>query len=399
MHSRTEIRSIRLLPFLASGLCLVLALTLAPAALSAEEGAQAAPNDYSDPATWLCRPGREDACTVDLSTTVLYADGKTELEEWEADPKAPIDCFYVYPTVSLDPTPNSDMSPGPEELSVVRSQLARFGSVCRIYAPLYRQLTLTGLRARLAGGQSNADPDLPISDVTAAWNYYLEHDNAGRRVVLIGHSQGSSMLTSLIQNEIDGKPVQDRIVSAMLLGWNVAVPKGKDVGGAFQHLPLCKSKGQTGCLITYASFRATSPPPADSLFGRVPGEGNVSACTNPAALGGGSGELHAYMSSQQATSSSATAPDWTSGGEKIETPFVSLPGLLSAECRLDEHGSYLAITVHGDPKDPRVDDIVGDVVIGGNVAANWGLHLIDVNLAIGNLVDIVKQQSKAYLSK
>jgi hypothetical protein len=30
------------------------------------------------------------------------------------------------------------------------------------------------------------------------------------------------------------------------------------------------------------------------------------------------------------------------------------------------------------------------------VLANWGLHLIDVDLAIGNLVDIVNQQGKTH---
>jgi hypothetical protein len=54
--------------------------------------------------------------------------------------------------------------------------------------------------------------------------------------------------------------------------------------------------------------------------------------------------------------------------------------------------------VHGDPADPRTDDIVGDVVVNGQVLADWGLHLIDVNLAIGNLVDIVREQAKAYLA-
>jgi hypothetical protein len=82
-------------------------------------------NDYSDGKTWLCRPGRQDACAVDLSTTVVAANGKLKIEKWSANPKAAIDCFYVYPTVSNDQTPNSDMNAGPEELSVIRAQFAR----------------------------------------------------------------------------------------------------------------------------------------------------------------------------------------------------------------------------------------------------------------------------------
>src|SRR5947207_8819597 len=112
--------------------------------------AQTAPNNYADDKSWLCRPGHHDACDVDLTTTVIAADGTLTQEKWAADPKAPIDCFYVYPTVSTDPTPNSDMIAGPEESNVIRAQFARFGSQCRVYAPLYRQVTLTALRAFLA---------------------------------------------------------------------------------------------------------------------------------------------------------------------------------------------------------------------------------------------------------
>ncbi len=79
---------------------------------SAPEAAPAAANDYSKPETWLCRPGRQDACAVDLTTTVIAADGKLTKEPFKANANAPIDCFYVYPTVSNDATPNSDMNCG-----------------------------------------------------------------------------------------------------------------------------------------------------------------------------------------------------------------------------------------------------------------------------------------------
>jgi hypothetical protein len=369
------------------------------ASAQAPEQPKPSKNDYRQGSSWLCRPGRQDACTVDLTTTIVAPDGKLTRETWAADPNAPIDCFYVYPTVSNDQTPNSDMNAGPEELNVVRSQLARFGSTCRIYAPLYRQVTLTALRANMAGRAMAVDRVLTYTDVADAWKYYLEHDNQGRGVVLIGHSQGSGVLTQLIKNEIDGKPIQKQIVSALLLGTNIAVPRDKDVGGSFQHLPLCRSEKQTGCVITYASFRSTAPPPANSLFGRAPGNNNdmVAACTNPAALGGGSGKLRAYLSATRPSTSSAAEPrPWVTPPQPINTPFVSVPGLLTAECVSNESGSYLSVTVHGNPSDPRTDDIAGDVVTNGQVQANWGLHLIDVNLAIGNLVEIVEAQSKAY---
>jgi hypothetical protein len=369
-----------------------------PAAAAAASG----PVDYSDPKTWLCRPGGKDACAIDQTTTIVAADGKLAREVWAADPKAPIDCFYVYPTVSTDPTPNSDMNPDPAEINVVKQQFARFASKCQPYAPVYRQVTLVGLRPMLAPGAAvTLDQGIQYDDVKNAWNYYLQHDNKGRGFVLVSHSQGSFILNRLVREEIDGKPIQSRMLSAILLGTTIAVPKGKDVGGSFQHVPLCKSASQIGCVITYASFRSTVTPPANSLFGKVPDANMVAACTNPTALAGGTGELHAYLDAAGRTITGTTRPKpWVTPEQPIDTPFVSVPGLLTARCSSNENASgYLEVTVHGDPSDPRVDDIVGDIGNPPNVLANWGLHLVDANLSMGNLLDIVSAQTKTYLAK
>jgi len=357
------------------------------------------PNDYKDDASWLCRPGRTgDACDVDLTTTVVAADGSMTVEKFAADPKAPIDCFYVYPTVSTDATPNSDMSQDAAEKNVVLQQFARFASKCRAFAPMYRQITLRGLQTALA---TNADPLTLFSkgaqydDVRDAWQYYLKNDNQGRGVVLIGHSQGAFILQSLIANEIDGKPVQKQLVGAYILGATYLTPKGKDMGGQFKQIPLCKKPGQIGCVVNYSAFRSTIPPPGNTLFGHSADAAMTGNCTNPATLGDGSAPLHAYMSGAgRLIAMGGAAPKWVAD-KTVDTPFVSVPGLLTAQCKTNEFATYLEITVHGDPADPRVDDITGDLG-GAKPLANWGLHLIDVNLAIGNLVDNVGAQAKAY---
>ena len=357
-------------------------------------------NNYADPKTWLCRPGQRDACAVDLTTTVVQASGKLSTEKFTANAKAPIDCFYVYPTVSTDPTPNSDMTADPAENNVIAQQFARFASACRPFAPLYRQITLAGLRTILAGGAS-FEKGVQYDDVRDAWRYYLEHDNQGRGFVLIGHSQGSFVLAELIRQEIDGKPIAEKMVSAILAGATISVAKGKDTGGSFQHIPVCRTVGQLGCVITFTSFRSTVPPPVTTLFGRAAGQSLDAACTNPAAIAGGSGNLRAYLSATGAMiASDATAQPWVAGGKgTVKTPWVSVPGLLSARCASNSFATYLEITVHGDPADPRTDDIAGDLRAGGQVAAQWGLHLIDMNLAMGNLIQIVDQQAKAWLGR
>ena len=374
---------------------LVSGLAFGPASAQAPAMPSAAPVDYHDGAAWLCRPGRKDACAIDLSATSVAGSGKLTPVAYHAATSPKLDCFYVYPTVSRDPTPNSDMTAGPEEMSVIAQQFARFGSVCRTFAPLYRQVTLTALRAGIGGTPMKVDRDLGYNDVKAAWNDYLARDNGGRGVVLIGHSQGSGVLTRLVKEEIDGKPVQSRIASVILGGTSLPVTTGADVGGAFKSMPLCRRTGQTGCVVAFASFRSTSPPPGNSRFGKAPA-GQTAACVNPAALAGGAAELHPFFAAAgESITQSSPAPVWAKGAT-VKTPFVTTPGLISAQCVNDASGSYLSVSVNADPADARTDEIQGDVITNGQIQKDWGLHLIDMNLTMGDMVRLVDAQSKAW---
>jgi hypothetical protein len=124
----------------------------------------------------------------------------------------------------------------------------------------------------------------------------------------------------------------------------------------------------------------------------------TAACSNPAALGGGEGELKPYFGT--GTQYAAPKPGfvWTKA-EKVATPYVATPGLLSARCETIEGASVLVVHVRGDPSDPRTDDIPGDLSFGGGPPdARWGLHMVDANLTLGNLLDIVGAETRAYLA-
>ena len=358
----------------------------------------AAPADYSDEANWLCLPGRQgDACDADLSATIVQEDGTLTVESGRPAPEPAVDCFYVYPTISSDLTPNSDLEPGENERRVAAAQFARFGEVCRTYAPVYRQVTLAALRAMMTGQDMGADYALAYGDVAAAFTHYMAEENNGRPFVLIGHSQGTGMLVELVRNEIDGTPLQDQMLSAMLIGLNVEVPAGEAVGGSFQSVPLCESAEQTGCAISWVSFRETSPPPATSRFGRVETDGMEAACVDPAALLG-QDSLDAYLRNGGSILSEEEPDPWIADGEVIETPYVKVPGLLTGTCTRDQNSQYLAVGINaGDG--PRVDDIKGDVIFGGQVLADWGLHLIDINLAQGDLIELIRRQHESWVAQ
>jgi hypothetical protein len=327
---------------------------------------------------WLCRPGLPDnPCEGDLTATAVYADGTSTVEEATPAADPPIDCFYVYPTVSDQTTVNADLTIDPQETGVAVLQAARFSEVCRVYAPMYRQMTLKTINT--PGGITPAAAAPAYADVLSAWQDYMAHYNNGRGVVLIGHSQGTFMLIRLVTSEIDPDPsVRARLVSALLIGGNVMVAKGQDVGGDFQNIPACRSADQTGCVVAYSSFNETPPP--DSVFGRVGvgpfREPRDSAtmqvlCVNPASPSGGTGPLEPYFPG---------AP----------TPWVAWPGLYTAHCESSGGADWLQVDTTNIPGDPR--PVISETTGG----PTWGLHDWDVNLALGNLVDLVRQQSAAF---
>jgi hypothetical protein len=388
----------RLLKTITAGAAFALAAPAPALAQSPPAAAPAAAADYSNPANWLCLPGRADACGRPLPTTVLNANGYGSVGQAVPAADPPADCFYLYPTISRDPGANSDLVPGIEEQAVAAVQLARFGSVCKTYAPMYRQVTLAALQSVMAG-KPMGDFSLAYGDVLNAWHYYLEHQNKGRPFILIGHSQGTVLLSKLLARDIEGSDAARRMLSAILLGFNIEVPEGKRVGGTFKQTPLCSSVGETGCVLTYVSFRADSPPPDISFFGRAAAPGMTVGCTNPARLRSERTALDSYWyAGPSSVPSSAPPIVWSSGGTP-PTPFLRTDGLVSAQCVNRGPIGYLAVTVNADPRDPRTDRIPGDVELGGKIAPGWGLHLADMSMAMGDLMALIEAQEAAFAKR
>jgi Protein of unknown function (DUF3089) len=335
---------------------------------------------------WLCRPGQaDDPCTSNLSSTTVTASGSAQKEAASAATSSKFDCFYVYPTVSPQATANANLEVQGEETVTAQDQASRFSQVCRVWAPMYRQRTV----ASLAKNQPGAN-QVAYESVLAGWKDYLAHDNHGRPIVFIGHSQGAAMLIRLLQNEIDPNPrLRKLMVSAIILGGNVTVPVGKDVGGSFRHIPLCRAATETGCVIAYSSFGAA--PPANTLFGR-PGTGVSSlsgqtassglqvACVNPVTFSSASGPLLPYF-----LSGGYPVP-----GVDVSTPWVSFPGLYTARCETLGGATTLQVAPTGVPGDPRPR-------VTASLGPAWGYHLSDVNLSLGNLVaDVAREEGSEH---
>jgi Protein of unknown function (DUF3089) len=355
--------------------------------MAAGQGATAAQSAGPDAAgvTWLCRPGLAgDPCLYPEGATSVAADGaKTTVPV--ASPAASssaFDCFYVYPTVTASAaTDNTGTAVTPALEGAAVQQASRFSHVCNVWAPTYRQRTSASLSKGL--GNDPAADEISYQSLLAGWKDYLAHDNHGRPIVFIGHSQGAANLIRLLRSQVDGNAaLRDRMVSAIILGGNVQVPAGKTVGGTFSHISACTKTGETGCVIAYSSFSA--PPPTASLFGR-PGQGvslqsgqeetsgQQVVCTNPSVLG--------------ATGAEPLTPYFVSSASSTGEPWVTYPGLYTGTCETSGGATWL-----------QIDSPAGDSrpVVTPTLGPEWGLHLDDVNLALGNLVDDVSVEETAY---
>ena len=343
--------------------------------------------DASAKTVWLCRPGKaNDPCAPSLATTRISNSGQdlgVRNPKRVKHPKA--DCFYVYPTVSDQKAENANLTIDPEERSIALYQAARYSQYCRVFAPMYRQLTL----AAIFGGVTPQAAATAYNSALSGWKTYQRKFSHGRPFILIGHSQGTFVLRRLIADQIDpNRALRRRLVSAILLGGNVTVKKGSDRGGDFQNIRACHSPTQVRCVVAYSTFNG--PVPQDSGFGRTTNAGQHVLCRNPAAIAGGSGALRAIMPT------TPFAPGTTIGAATLavgfptpsaSTPWVEYDHTYTAACSPANGANVLQLIDR--PGAPHLNPIPD---------ATWGLHLTDANIALGDLTALVRRQVDAYVA-
>lgn len=344
---------------------------------------------YDQPRWWLCMPDRQDACAGNLDVTDVRADGtRVEVRDTERPGRDDVDCFYVYPTVDLRlwPASHEDFHDlGPMTFATVM-QAARFRSVCRLFVPLYRQ---TSIGAYLAG-KSVRKPyrDVAVSDVVDAFLEYMARYNGGRKIVLLGHSQGGEMVVALLQRFFDHDPaMRERLLLAMPIGWPIEVLPGKTTGGTFENLPLCTDSGQTGCVVAYRSYEAGRNADAGHA---LPSEGHASACVAPSWLAHGTRVMSRPTFGVPGWYGMPGAAFSLEGEATVKTPFVMARGAYEGKCVEDQEGfAYLAVRRRvgaGIPESP-VD------------LERWwlhgelGYHLFDMQLEAGDLMDLVAERA------
>lgn len=348
--------------------------------------------------TWLCSPDlTNDPCDLPGDTTNLGTGAVTPASAAAPESDKPVDCFYLYPTVTNDVALNAPGYPTPEVASIASFQAARFNTQCRVFAPVYRQIPLVGLPLALVGA-TGPSIDLAYSDVRAAWADYIATKNNGRGVILIGHSQGTFLLRKLMRDTFDrDAALRTQLVGAFLMGGNVETARGSTLGGDFANIQLCTEQGQFGCLVAYStntllpplsSFGNSNPDLWSQRWGLPSGPQYQVACTDPAVLSGDANPVGiAVPSAPFAFGIMSILLQYTSLPEAVptsDTTWTIGRGRVVGSCV--EAGGY---------NQYHLQFVVPQSL---NEIPLFDSHLFDLNVGLDRLVSIADQQTSAWQS-
>ena len=199
--------------------------------------------DYSNMEYWAAHPLKHDPSdSISSGIHDAYRDSA-------------VDVFFLHPTTftdekridELNASLTDDSLNAKTDYSSILYQASVFNADARIYAPRYRQAHI-GMYFYKDSAKAKQAFELAYSDVRAAFVYYLDHYNQGRPIIIASHSQGTTHAKRLIKEFFDGQTLKNRLVVAYLVG--IYVDKNQ-----FQTIPVCIDSLQTGCFVSWRTFR------------------------------------------------------------------------------------------------------------------------------------------------
>lgn len=219
--------------------------------------------DYSKLENWAASPFKDDA------SDSIPAFLKNEKRDTRAD------VFFIHPTSYFGEEETSPWNADLNDTTVNKEtdsksilfQASVFNGSCRVFAPRYRQANMKAFYV-FGTPVANKAFDLAYSDVKKAFLYFLKHYNKNHPIIIASHSQGSLHAIRLLQEFFDGKPLQNRLVCAYIVGYQIK----KD---AFKMLPIGERPDQTGCFVGWRSYAKGEIPKG------VAAENGNSVCVNP----------------------------------------------------------------------------------------------------------------------
>jgi hypothetical protein len=201
--------------------------------------------DYSNLDYWAAHPRKKD-----LSDSIPKPL-RTEKQD------SIVDVFFLHPTTYTDvrfgwnANINDAYTNAKTDYSSILYQSTVFNQHCRIFAPRYRQAHISAFF--ISNEETKAAFDTAYADIKRAFEFYLQHYNNNRPIIIAGHSQGAMMIERLLKEFFDGKPLQQKLVVAYIVGW--PTPQN-----SFEKIPLCNDSLQTNCFCGWRTFKKNYMP-------------------------------------------------------------------------------------------------------------------------------------------
>ncbi|WP_271078382.1 DUF3089 domain-containing protein [Aurantiacibacter sp. MUD61] len=234
-----------------------------------------ADNAYQDPAMWFSRPGKGAQNDPARWQPLFEGDEGPREEDGTPIPSADLPTprfavFFVHPTSYFDGrqwnAPIDDEESQARARLMVRGMASAFNQASEIWVPRYRQATFGAFIT--IDPQAQEALDAAYSDIEAAFAFFVDSIPADMPIVIAGHSQGGYHATRLLEEQVAGTPLQQRVAMAYPIGWPISIEHDLPSLG----LPACATADQSGCIVSWASF-ADPPEPGQFLrrYTELPG--------------------------------------------------------------------------------------------------------------------------------
>ena len=240
------------------------------------------------------------------------------------------------------PTPTSTIEVA--ETSVAIAQASRYSQTCRVFAPMYRQVTIVGPERQ----NRSAGPDrVPgrAGGVERLSRALQRRPGCRPHRPFAGHVRPAPAHLAAHRRRRVGAQVASsrRSCSAAMSSF----PPGRR-RRRLQEPPRVRSaRSQIGCVIAYSAF--DQPPPAASLFGRARQPDRQVLCTNP-------GRARRRPRTPRPVLPHAPRGLVRRGQPRgATTPWVSYPDLFVGECKSEGGASWLQVTdvAHAGRRSPQ----------------------------------------------
>jgi len=204
-----------------AALCLLLALCLALSGCGKAAVPEKTTTDYSVAANWA-----------------YYADGEDKAA----------DLFLICPTVDMKEEFNMSLDDERTKasfLGALNMERGLYEEQTRMFAPYYRQGAIAVYDLPPAERENYLA--IAYSDVSAAFSYYLEHENDGRPILLAGFSQGADMCYRLLEEYFGDEALYEQLVAVYAIGW----PMTEEMTKAYPQIRPASGENDLGVVISF----------------------------------------------------------------------------------------------------------------------------------------------------